>query len=173
VQYSKVVCIFTSVDATTHGLFFLIGIVGGGVQLGPLGTAAINRPVVPTPGDYDDGEIGITIGKGTQSTRRKPAPVLLCPSQIPHAARMRTLATVMGSQWLTTWAMGRPHITLKYSETEMPLNKILRVDVPVRNVMKGECDVTAWCGYLHLWTPPYDSLITEMKILPDNSLNNA
>jgi hypothetical protein len=40
--------------------FFLIGIVGGGggVQLGPLGAAATNRPIVPGPGDYDDGEIG-------------------------------------------------------------------------------------------------------------------
>jgi hypothetical protein len=28
--------------------------VGGGVQLGPLGTAATNRPIVPAPGDYDD-----------------------------------------------------------------------------------------------------------------------
>jgi hypothetical protein len=28
---------------------------GGGVQLGPLGTAATNRPIVPAPGDYDDG----------------------------------------------------------------------------------------------------------------------
>jgi hypothetical protein len=37
---------------------FLIGIVGGGVQLGPLGTAATNRPIVPAPGDYDDGQIG-------------------------------------------------------------------------------------------------------------------
>jgi hypothetical protein len=25
--------------------------------MGPLGTAATNRPVVPAPGDYDDGEI--------------------------------------------------------------------------------------------------------------------
>jgi hypothetical protein len=24
----------------------------------PLGTAVTNRPVVPAPGDYDDGEIG-------------------------------------------------------------------------------------------------------------------
>jgi hypothetical protein len=32
--------------------------VGGGVQLGPLGTAATNKPIVPAPGDYDDGEIG-------------------------------------------------------------------------------------------------------------------
>jgi hypothetical protein len=39
--------------------------VGGGVQLGPLGTAATNRPIVLVPGDYDDGEIGgMMIGKG-------------------------------------------------------------------------------------------------------------
>jgi hypothetical protein len=38
-------------------IFFLIGIVGGGVQFGPLNTAATNRPIVPAPGDYDDGEI--------------------------------------------------------------------------------------------------------------------
>jgi hypothetical protein len=37
-------------------------------------------PVVPTPGDYDDGEIaGMMIGKGNRSTRRKPAPLPLCP----------------------------------------------------------------------------------------------
>jgi hypothetical protein len=54
---------------------------GGGVQLGPLGTAATNRPIVPAPGDYDDGEIGgMMIG-----TRRKPAPVPFCPPQTPHA----------------------------------------------------------------------------------------
>jgi hypothetical protein len=26
--------------------------------LGPLGTAATNRPIVPSPGDYEDEEIG-------------------------------------------------------------------------------------------------------------------
>jgi hypothetical protein len=40
--------------------------VGGGVQLGPLGTAATNRPIVPYPGDYDDGEIGGMIGRETE-----------------------------------------------------------------------------------------------------------
>jgi hypothetical protein len=45
--------------------FLLIGIVKGGVQLGPLCTAATNRPVVPAPGDYDGGEIrGMMIGRG-------------------------------------------------------------------------------------------------------------
>jgi hypothetical protein len=50
-------------------LHFLIGIVGGGgvVQLGPLDTAATNRPIVPAPGGYDDGEIGaMMIGRGTK-----------------------------------------------------------------------------------------------------------
>jgi hypothetical protein len=49
--------------------------VGGGVQLGPLGTAATNRPIVPAQGDKDDGANGGTmIRKGNRSTRRKPAP---------------------------------------------------------------------------------------------------
>jgi hypothetical protein len=42
--------------------------------LGPLGTAATNRPVVPTPGDYDDGEIGGMIGRGNRNTRKKTCP---------------------------------------------------------------------------------------------------
>jgi hypothetical protein len=81
--------------------FYGFGIVGGGVQLGPLGTAATNRPIVPAPGDYDDGEFGGMIGRGNQSTWRKPAPVLLCPPQTPHAAQTRTRAAVVGSQRLT------------------------------------------------------------------------
>jgi hypothetical protein len=68
-----------------------------GVQLGPLGAAATNRPVVPASGDYDDGEIGGMIGRGNRSTRRKPAPVPLCPPQTPHTARTRTRASAVGS----------------------------------------------------------------------------
>jgi hypothetical protein len=72
--------------------FFFIGIVRGGVRLGPLGTAASNRPIVPAPGGYDGGEIGGMIGGGNRSTRRKPASMPLCPPQTPHAARTRTRA---------------------------------------------------------------------------------
>jgi hypothetical protein len=74
------------------------GIVGGGVQLGPLGTVATNSPIVPALGDYDDGETGGMIGRGNRSTWRKSAPVPLCPPQTQHAARMRTRAAAVGSQ---------------------------------------------------------------------------
>jgi hypothetical protein len=65
-------------------IIFFNSISGGGVQLGQLGAAATNTPIVPAPGDYDDGEIGGMIGKGNRSTRRKPAPVPLCSPQILH-----------------------------------------------------------------------------------------
>jgi hypothetical protein len=70
----------------SRGLFFLIRIVGGGIQLGPLGTSDTeNLPILPAPGDYDDGEFGgMMIGRGNRSARRKPAPLPLCLPQIPH-----------------------------------------------------------------------------------------
>jgi hypothetical protein len=93
--------------------------VGGGVQLGPLGTAATNRPIVPAPAEYDDGEIGGMIGRGNRSTRRKPAPVPLCPPQTPHATRTRTRAAAVGSQRLTAWATARPYQTIQEKEVEI------------------------------------------------------
>jgi hypothetical protein len=54
--------------------------------LGPLGTTATSRPLVPALGDYDEGEIGgMMIGRGKRSYRRKPAPVPLCP----HLCRIK------------------------------------------------------------------------------------
>jgi hypothetical protein len=60
--------------------------------LSPLGTSATEWPIVPAPGDYDDGVFGgMKIGTGNRSTRRKPAPAPLCPLQIPHdQTRART-----------------------------------------------------------------------------------
>jgi hypothetical protein len=76
--------------------------VGSGIQLGPLGTVVTVSPIVPAPGDYDDGEIGgMMIGRENRSTRGKPASVPLCPPQTPHAARTRTRAAAVGSQRLT------------------------------------------------------------------------
>jgi hypothetical protein len=78
----------------------------GGVEskLGPLGTAAIYCPIVPAPGDCEDGELfgGMKIGRGNQSTRKKPAPAPLCPPQIPLDQTLdRTRAAAVGSQRLT------------------------------------------------------------------------
>jgi hypothetical protein len=52
-------------------------------------------PIVPAPGDYDDGEIGGMIRRGNRSTQRKTAPVPLCPPQTPHAARNGTRAAAV------------------------------------------------------------------------------
>jgi hypothetical protein len=48
-------------------------------------------PIVPAPDDDDDDDDddcgatgGMKIGKGNRRPRRKPAPVPLCPPQIPH-----------------------------------------------------------------------------------------
>jgi hypothetical protein len=66
--------------------------------------------IVPAPDDDYGAVGGMRIGRGNQSTRRKPAPVPLCPPQIPHGLTWdRTRAAAVGSQRLTAWAMARPH----------------------------------------------------------------
>jgi hypothetical protein len=68
--------------------------------MGPLSTSATEWPIVPVPGDYDDG--GIKVGRGNRSTRRKPAPAPICPPQIPlDPSRARTQAAEVGSLRLT------------------------------------------------------------------------
>jgi hypothetical protein len=61
-----------------------MGIVGGGVESNWV-LSATNRPIMPTPGDYDDGEIGgMKIGRGNRTTRRENLPQRhFCPSQNP------------------------------------------------------------------------------------------
>jgi hypothetical protein len=60
--------------------------------------------------DDDYGAVGgMRIGRGNRSTLRKPAPVPLCPPQIPRDLTWdRTRAAAMGSQRLTAGAMTRP-----------------------------------------------------------------
>jgi hypothetical protein len=60
-------------------IFFILS----GVRLG---TAAITGLLYqPQKIEDDCGAIGgMKIGRGNRSTRRKPAPALLCPPQIPH-----------------------------------------------------------------------------------------
>jgi hypothetical protein len=76
---------------------------------------------------YDDdcGAIGgMKIGRGNRSTRRKPSPVPLCPSQIPHdLTRARTQAAVLGSWRLTAWAMARPNKMVTGAHTKVYIKK--------------------------------------------------
>jgi hypothetical protein len=77
-------------------------------KLGPLGTSAIYWPIVPAPGDCEDGECGGRNGRGNRSTRRKPAPTPLCLPQIPlDQTRDWTRTAAVGSQRLTASAMER------------------------------------------------------------------
>jgi hypothetical protein len=67
------------------GLFFLLILLvsWSGVRLCPLGTSAINWPIVAARDDNGDecGTVGGTsIDRGDRSARRKPAPVPLFPS---------------------------------------------------------------------------------------------
>jgi hypothetical protein len=112
-----------------------------GVPLGPLGTAA----TVPAPGNYDDGEIGeMMIGK---STRRKPAPVPLCPPQILHSARTRTRAAAVGSQRITARATARPQI------------------LTIVNLSGGlQRRRQAWLGIIKSW-PDYISALTISTVV--------
>jgi hypothetical protein len=84
---------------------FLAIIIFIGVRLSPIGTAA-TISVLCQPQMIDDGDCGavggMNIGRGNRSTRRKPAPMPLCPPQIPHGlTRARTRATAVGSQRVT------------------------------------------------------------------------
>jgi hypothetical protein len=71
--------------------------------MGPLSMLATEWPIVPAPGDYDDGEFGgMKVGRGNRSTGSKPAPGPLCPPQIAlDETRARTRTAAVGSQRLT------------------------------------------------------------------------
>jgi hypothetical protein len=89
----------------TQNVSFPIGVVSlGGVRLSPLGTSTtVGLLYQPRMIDDDNGVVGgMRIGRGNRSTRRKPAPVPLCPPQIPHDLTWdRTRAAAVGSRRLT------------------------------------------------------------------------
>jgi hypothetical protein len=87
--------------------------MGCGVQLGPLGMPATNWPTVLAPGDYDDGEFGgMMIARGNRRTRRKPAPVPLCPPQIPLDLTGREPGPPLGKPPTNHLSYGTAHLNI-------------------------------------------------------------
>jgi hypothetical protein len=96
--------------------------VGGGGGMEPSSVlfrsllALLYEPRMTMNDDDECGAVEGMLGRGNRSTRRKPAPVPLCPRQIPHElTRARTRAAAVGSQLLTTWATVRPNLECYYS----------------------------------------------------------
>jgi hypothetical protein len=59
--------------------------------------------------DDECGAVGGILGRGNWSAQRKPAPVPLCPPQIPHDLTwVWTWAAMMRSWQLATWSTARP-----------------------------------------------------------------
>jgi hypothetical protein len=84
--------------------FIFWGVSLGGVRLSPLGTSAtVGLLYQPRMMDDDYGTVGgMRIGRGNRITRRKPAPVPLCPPETAHNLTWhRTRAAAVGSQRLT------------------------------------------------------------------------
>jgi hypothetical protein len=87
----------------------ILSVSRGGVRLSHL----VGRPLTGLlyqPRMVDDECVavgGMRIGRGNQSTQRKPASVPLCPPQIPHTTWPRTRAAAVGRRQLTAWAMAR------------------------------------------------------------------
>jgi hypothetical protein len=80
--------------------------------LGPRGTAAMYWPIVPVPGDCEDGEVGgIKYGwQGKPKYSEKPAPAPILSTTNPTCqTRARSRAAAVGSQRLTASAMARPY----------------------------------------------------------------
>jgi hypothetical protein len=94
-------CIWTDKVFNIGSTFFNWYSGGGWSPIGSTRHCGHQLPIVPAPGDYDNGEIGGMIGKGNRSTRRKPVQMPLCPPQTLHAEWTRTRAAAVGSQRLT------------------------------------------------------------------------
>jgi hypothetical protein len=126
--------------------FFVIS----GVRLSPLGTAATTA-LLYQPQMIDDGDcgamVGMKIGRGNRSTRRKPAPAPLCPAQIsgrrggkPATDRLGYGATsavrmtscfvlVVSSLW--AYVISRPSVGLQLLRESPLVDKAERVSVAV------------------------------------------
>jgi hypothetical protein len=77
--------------------FFLIGIVGSEIHLGPLGTAATSGLLCQSRVIMMMDKLVEWLAGETEVLGKKPAPVPLGPPQIQHDARTRTRGDAVGS----------------------------------------------------------------------------
>jgi hypothetical protein len=102
----------------------LIRLVAGGVQLGPLSTAATEWPIVPVLGDYEEGEYGgMKFGSLNRSTRKKNTPSTQLQFVYTNPfdkTRDRLRAPALRSQRLTVFAMALPNATDIVRERYLP-----------------------------------------------------
>jgi hypothetical protein len=97
--------------------------------------------------DDECGAVGGMIVKGNRSTRRKPAPVPLCPPQISRDLTwVRTRAAAVGSRWLTSWVMAWPFSSISMDWCCVPT----RVSGAV-----------TYCSMVHQIRPTYRNLRTQ------------
>jgi hypothetical protein len=156
-----------------------VGIVGGGVHLGPLGTAATSRPIAPAPGDYD-GEIGgILTGRGNRSTSKEPAPVPLCPPQTPHACpdanpgrrggKPAPNPLSCGTAWLIGNTISEAHASSILLQTLVPIYQITWCYNPEGH--NFNIPTTEFRGgggtWVHLVRRPLFGLLYQPRIIDD------
>jgi hypothetical protein len=125
--------------------------MGGGFQLGPLGTAVTNRRIVPTPGDYDDREFGgMTIGRGSRSTWRRPTPV-----SGPSARRTKDLLRLNRDRlrWVVGLLTGHCHLKghlFKLGLINDPICERHQEEVESATHILCDCEAVAQIRFRHL-----------------------
>jgi hypothetical protein len=102
---------FSKTHQIIHVMLFCFVFLRGGVEQSPL----LLRPLFGllyqprTMDDDERGAVGEMPYRGNRSTRRKLAPVPLCPPQTPHdLAQARIRAAAVRNQRLTSWTTARP-----------------------------------------------------------------
>jgi hypothetical protein len=130
-------------------VFFSFSFSLGGVRLSPLGmSATVGLLDQPRMIDDDYGAVGgMRIGRGNRSTRRKPAPVPLCPPQIPHDLTWdRTRAATVGSRQLTAWAMARPFHKPKHATASHSCYVVYHMYCPIQ-LQHRDCRFESHSGH--------------------------
>jgi hypothetical protein len=122
--------------------------------------------------------------QGNRSTRRKVAPVPLCPPQISHdLTQARIRAAVLGSRRLTAWAMVRPtwirYYLIRILERSPVLLGLLRVravsscewtanvTLSLQNPRRRRLKCTWACDPWTDWSQPQENL--SVDTVPDQA----